>query len=93
MQDDALPRILPFTPNPSPDSNPGPILLLAAYSIQESYSEYHSPSCRTTSFLATEGGASSRDYPPASTPGPGREVTFYDSVTGLALFIAPRGRR
>ena len=48
---------------------------------------------RTTSFLATEGGASSADSSPASTPGPGSEVSFYDSVTGLALFVAPRGRR
>ena len=32
----------------------------------------------TTSFLSTESGAA--------------EVTFFDSVTGLPLFIAPRGR-
>ena len=38
---------------------------------------------KTTTFLASEGSARS---------GPASEVTFYDSVTGLALFVAPRGR-
>ena len=47
-------------------------------SFNRHYAEYKGYFIRSTSFLSEEDGT--------------KEITFYDSVTGKPLFIAPRGR-